>query len=139
MGVLTEKLLLGTTELMIKTPQAGINLYVNEMQINLDDIIPPADYQHQLYWYTSTSTPQFPADTRSVAMSVISTQDDDGTFGTGCAVRLADFEIGLTTDADYRWKWRCSFVADGSAAPANFWEDAFDDSTWVRDIAFSLL
>ena len=124
---------------MIKTPQTGVNLYVNEMQINLDDIIPPADYEHQLYWYTSISTPKFPADTRVVAVSVISTQDDDGTFGSGCAVRLADYNIGLTTDADYRWKWRCIFVADGSAPPASFWEEAFDDSAWVRNISLVFL
>ena len=116
---------------MIKTSQLGINLYANEIQLNLNDVIAETEYEHQLYWYTSTGSPMFPANTRIVAISVVSTIDDDGTFGAGCTMRLVDHTIGLATDADNLRKWKCIFVADGSVAPTNYWEESFDDSEWV--------
>ena len=123
---------------MIKSPETGITIYANEVQINLDGIVPAVNYDYSVYWHTSTSMPQFPSDTRIVAVSVVSTEEDDGTFGSGCAVRLVDYNIGLTTDTDSKWKWKCLFVADGSAGPVNFWEESFDDSEWVSNSAFTL-
>ena len=118
---------------MIKSPEGGIELYANEIELNLDDIIPTKNYEYKYYWHTSSKPPTLPADTRIVAISVVSTEDVDREFGPGCAVRLVNYDIGLTTDAEHQWKWRCLFVPNGSAAPSNFWQFSFDDSEWVSD------